>query len=206
MSKLKLKVCGMKDPDNIADLTKLNPDFMGFIFYEKSPRYAGGLDPKIVRALPEDLKKVGVFVNASEESILAKAEAYNLDYVQLHGDENPAFAKKLQNHGLKVIKVFRIADTLPPDMADFAQSADLFLFDTDTKAYGGSGRKFNWELLRQSEIPRPYLLSGGIGPDDVKDVLLLDLPGMIGIDVNSRFETAPGMKNLDTIKEIRPKL
>jgi len=206
MSKHLIKVCGMKDPDNIAGLAALNPDFMGFIFYEKSPRYAGNVDPAVVHGLSSGIRKVGVFVNATRESILAKAETYALDYVQLHGDESPTFAKRLKSEGLKVIKVFRIAEKLPPDMADFAESADLFLFDTDTKAYGGSGKKFDWELLRQNEIPLPYLLSGGIGPGDIAAVARLDLPGMIGIDVNSRFETAPGFKNIELIQQIIPQL
>lgn len=206
MSKHLIKVCGMKDPDNIAGLAALNPDFMGFIFYEKSPRFAGALNPAIVRGLSINIKKVGVFVNATRESILAKAETYALDYVQLHGDESPTFAERLKSEGLKVIKVFRIAEKLPPDMANFAESADLFLFDTDTKAYGGSGKKFDWELLRQNEIPLPYLLSGGIGPGDIAAVARLDLPGMIGIDVNSRFETAPGFKNIELIQQIIPQL
>jgi len=202
MSRLKIKVCGMKHPDNIAEVAALGPDLMGFIFYEKSPRYAGELDPGVVHRLPSEIEKVGVFVNVSVETILAKAEAYTLDYVQLHGDESPEFAERLQNEGLKVIKVFRIADKLPPDMATFEESADLFLFDTDTKAYGGSGRKFDWELLRKNEIPRPYLLSGGIGPEDAEKVVQLNLPRMIGIDVNSRFETEPGQKNIELIAQL----
>lgn len=202
MSRLQFKVCGMKHPDNIAGLAALNPDFMGFIFYEKSPRYAGDLDPEVVRGLPSGIRKVGVFVNASRETILAKAETYGLDYAQLHGDESPAFAERLRREGLKVIKVFRIDASLPSGMADFAESADLFLFDTDTKAYGGSGRKFDWELLRNQTIPRPYLLSGGIAAEDIGAVAQLGLPGMIGIDVNSRFETAPGLKSIELLQEI----
>lgn len=202
MSRLLIKVCGMKQPDNIARVAALGPDLMGFIFYEKSPRYAGHLDPAVVRGLPAGIKKVGVFVNASSETILAKAAAYGLDYVQLHGDESPEFAGRLQSEGLKVIKVFRIAQSPPPDMADFAESAELFLFDTDTKAYGGSGKQFDWELLRQNEIPRPYLLSGGIGSEDAGKVAQIDLPGMIGIDVNSRFETEPGQKNIELLQKI----
>jgi phosphoribosylanthranilate isomerase len=108
--------------------------------------------------------------------------------------------------GLRVIKVFRVGASLPNGMADFTESADLFLFDTDTEAYGGSGRKFDWELLRTQEIPLPYLLSGGIAADDVEGVARLDLPRMIGIDVNSRFETAPGVKNIEMIKRIIPRL
>lgn len=202
MSRLLIKVCGMKQPDNIARVVALGPDLMGFIFYEKSPRYASDLVPAVVRDLPSAIQKVGVFVNATRETILAKAAAYGLDYVQLHGDESPAFAARLKSEGLRVIKVFRIAQSLPPDMADFAESAELFLFDTETKAYGGSGQKFDWELLRQNEIPRPYLLSGGIGPDDVERVAQLGLPGMIGIDLNSRFETAPGMKNIELLAQL----
>lgn len=191
----------MKQPDNIAEVAALGPDFMGFIFFEKSPRYVGDLDPASVIGLPPAIKKVGVFVNASFEAILAKVETYKLDFVQLHGDESPEFAGRLQSEGLKVIKVFRIADKLQPDMAIFADCADLFLFDTDTKAYGGSGRKFDWELLRHNEIPRPYLLSGGIGPEDAEKVAKLNFPNMVGIDVNSRFETMPGQKNIKLLAQ-----
>jgi phosphoribosylanthranilate isomerase len=206
MNRLLIKVCGMRQPDNIAALAGLNPDFMGFIFYEKSPRHAADLDQNVLRECPPGIKKVGVFVNAPLESILAKADHYGLDFIQLHGDEPAEFAARLKQHGLHVIKVFRIAESLPPDMAEFAESSEYFLFDTATKAYGGSGEQFNWSLLREAHIPRPYLLSGGIAPGHIADIKSMRLPGCLGIDINSRFETAPGLKNIELIQQIIPQL
>jgi phosphoribosylanthranilate isomerase len=197
---MKLKVCGMRDQDNIHALSALKPDYMGFIFYEASPRYAGNLPPETLRNL-SGVKKVGVFVNASQQAILHRVEQFGLDMVQLHGDESLEQVEALHNEGLSIIKVFRIHDSIPENSLDFAPYTALFLFDTRTEKYGGSGKKFDWNLLR--EWQPSFLLSGGIGPEDVIELKKWKNPALLGIDVNSRVEITPGLKDISKIKEIK---
>lgn len=206
MSILKWKVCGMRETENIGDLVRLQPDYIGFIFYPKSKRYAEELDPAIVHKIPSDIKKVGVFVNESYEKITSIVAKYNLDYVQLHGDESPAFCEALKTAGINVIKVFRIADHLPDTLSSYVDVADLFLFDTDTKNYGGSGQHFDWSLLEDYPLHIPYLLSGGIEKDDVEQIKQLGHKQLIGIDVNSKFEMRPGYKDLQKLKRLKEEL
>lgn len=206
MKKLKLKVCGMKDPENIQGLLSIRPDFIGFIFYPKSPRYVEGLDEDLILRIPLRIKKVGVFVNESLTKVLKTADQYGLEYIQLHGDEDLEFAKSLKSRGLKVIKVFRIMDTLPISARKYEGVADYFLFDTATANYGGSGRHFDWNILRNYNLSTPFLLSGGVQITDLPRIKQFEINQLVGIDVNSRFEISPGMKKMELIKELKEAL
>lgn len=197
-----VKVCGMKYPDNIVELSQLPINWMGMIFYEKSPRF--------VEQSPiatSNLKRVGVFVNADLDYIVNKIETYNLDYIQLHGNESPDFCKEIRK--IKpVIKAFSISQIDDfANVANYEGSCDYFLFDTKTPQYGGSGMKFDWAILNQYKGDTPFLLSGGIGSEDAKAIKALDHPQMAGIDLNSRFEMEAGLKDINLlanfIKEIR---
>ncbi|MCG8579981.1 MAG: phosphoribosylanthranilate isomerase [Bacteroidales bacterium] len=202
-----IKVCGMRDSSNINELIKLKPDYVGFIFYEKSPRY---IEHKPVVEFSAKTKKVGVFVNASERIINEKRIHFGLDIIQLHGDESPELCFLLKQSGARVMKVFRVDEGF-----DFQQTrryqdyCDYFLFDTQTKAFGGSGKKFNWRLLKNYNNARPVFLSGGIGPDDVNEILEIKDLNLKAIDVNSKFEIKPALKDINLlsvfIDELRKK-
>lgn len=197
---MKLKVCGLKFMENISEVVALAPDYLGFIFYPSSPRFVADLDPILVKEIIGP-KKVGVFVNAEMDVILEAVSKYGLDMVQLHGDESPQFVRAAKENGLRVIKVFRVSNQLPRDMEAYQAVAELFLFDTDTKAFGGSGKQFDWGLLK--DVSHPFLLSGGIGPDDIDRIKELNLKYMVGIDVNSRVEVEPGRKSIAQIKKLK---
>ncbi len=187
----------MKYPDNILEVSELLPDYLGFIFYKKSARYFDGVIPKI----PKSIKKVGVFVNSSLEEIFSKIKEYDLNAIQLHGDETPDFCKNLKQKEIEIIKVFSVSDdfdfeTLKP----FEAYCDYFLFDTKGKLPGGNGVTFNWEILKKYNSRKPFFLSGGIGIEEIKKIKQLDLP-IYAIDVNSKFETEPGLKNVSLSKE-----
>jgi phosphoribosylanthranilate isomerase len=192
----------MLEPENIRQLSTLKPDLIGFIFFPGSPRYAASkLDPGVVKELPADITKTGVFVNAGYEEIVKTAGLFGLNAVQLHGAESPEMCRSLKAAGFKVIKVFH-----PKTQKDITACAayeglcDFFLFDTASKAHGGSGRKFDWILIGKYKGSTPFLLSGGIGPGDEEMISRLQLPLLTGIDLNSRFETAPGLKDIEHLR------
>ena len=193
----------MKYPDNIREVSSLHPDFMGFIFYPNSPRYVGQLDAVSLTSLPTSIKKTGVFVNENLENILTAISKYNLDAVQLHGADNKKLCRKIsQEAKTMVIKVFPIMDASNFRVTgDYEEVADYFLFDTKTDLYGGSGQKFNWNILQEYKGNKPFLLSGGIGADDVKAIRKIEHPKMIGVDLNSRFEIKPGLKNVALLSQ-----
>jgi phosphoribosylanthranilate isomerase len=199
---MQIKVCGMKDAQNIKDLVQLPIDWMGLIFYEKSPRYAGDLDANVLDIVPPSIQKVGVFVNASIENILDRIRQYDLQAVQLHGDESPAFCRELKKHNIQVIKTFSIEEA--DDLAQcifYENTCDYFLFDTKTPQYGGSGKKFDWQFLFFHKGEIPFFLSGGIGLEDAKTIQQLNFPQLHAVDLNSRFEIMPGLKDIDKIKK-----
>lgn len=200
---LKIKVCGMKQSPNIQALAKIAPDYMGFIFYKKSKRYApSALSPETVKKLPEDIKTVGVFVKDDWQTVWQTAQSYALDFVQLHGGESPEFCRKLTEKGLKVIKVFSINSGFDFEKTrPFQACAKFFLFDTQTPQYGGSGKKFDWQLLQNYPNQLPVFLSGGIDLPDAQGILNIKDLNIHAIDINSRFETAPGVKNIEKIKQ-----
>ncbi|MDR3651395.1 MAG: phosphoribosylanthranilate isomerase [Paludibacter sp.] len=196
-----IKICGMKFPENIQAVAVLKPDFMGFIFYPKSPRFAEPLDIATLKALPKSIKKIGVFVNENLENILTIAYKYDLDGVQLHGTELVDMCTELKKVGYIVIKAFPIAEAYNFKVTkDYEGACDYFLFDTKTDAYGGSGLKFNWKMLDEYLGETPFLLSGGIAADDAEAILKIEHKKFAGIDLNSKFELKPGLKNIDLLK------
>jgi phosphoribosylanthranilate isomerase len=199
---MKLKICGMKFPENILKVGALLPDFMGFIFWEKSSRYFDGEIPR----LPKYIKKVGVFVDESIENIQSKIEKYNLDCIQLHGTESVEFCQKLKEIPIEIIKVFSIKDNFDFEiLREFESVCDYFLFDTKGELPGGNGATFDWNLLKKYPSNKPFFLSGGIGIEEIKLLKIMNLP-VYGIDVNSKFETEPGLKNIELLKSFQYKL
>ena len=200
---MQIKICGLRDPENIREIAALQPDFMGFIFYPNSPRYVGQLDAGSLTSLPTSIKKTGVFVNENLENILTAISKYNLDAVQLHGADNKKLCRKIRQEAkTMVIKVFPIMDASNFRVTgDYEDVADFFLFDTKTDLYGGSGQKFNWNILQEYTGNKSFLLSGGIGADDVKALRAIEHPLLAGVDLNSKFELKPGLKNVALLKQ-----
>ncbi len=199
---MKLKVCGMREPGNIADLIKVNPDYIGMIFYSKSPRF---INLPIIK-IKEDILKVGVFVNESFPEILIKVKNFELDLVQLHGDEPARTCHDLFRKNIKVIKAFSVDVSFDFDrLNEFESYCELFLFDTRGVTPGGTGKQFNWDLLKHYSGNTNYFLSGGI---DVCDVPALfehkeKDERMTGVDINSKFEIRPAYKDIEKIKEFK---
>ncbi len=198
----------MRDSKNIEAIAALNPNYMGFIFYEKSPRfveYTNALET--IKQLPEKIRKTGVFVNAELDYIIQKAKQYQLHTIQLHGHESPAFCDRVKEQGFEVFKAFQIDEDFDfKSLTLYENSCDYFLFDTKTKAYGGSGKKFNWNLLQKCTSSNPIILSGGIDIDDVDDIKSISSVNIYATDINSKFEIEPGLKNVDKVKLFIEKL
>ncbi|MDA9339691.1 phosphoribosylanthranilate isomerase [Polaribacter sp.] len=226
---MKLKVCGMKHGENIQDVAALHPDYMGFIFYEQSKRNFEGIIPE----LPSSIKKTGVFVNEYPEILISLVEEYQLDAVQLHGDESLGYVTslkdqlaerralfieenkhqkkkknkhKISNKKVEIIKVFGIKDTFDFEvLRPYVEVVDFFLFDTKGKERGGNGVQFDWSVLESYPFEKPFFLSGGIGleaVEEVQKVLHSKLP-VYGLDVNSKFESTPGVKNIEALKKFK---
>jgi len=191
----------MREPDNVSEVAVLKPDYMGFIFYAESPRFVNALAYNIVHLVSIlDIEPVAVFVNASIDSIQQITELYGFTTVQLHGNETPEICIALRENGLKVIKSFSINDRLDLDETKpYRDCCDYFLFDTKTPAYGGSGKQYNWSILQDYNGVTPFFLSGGIGPNDAERILSFKHPGLLGIDINSRFEIKPALKDVRLI-------
>ena len=191
-----IKVCGMREADNIRAVEALGVDMMGFIFWPKSSRYVSQRPDY----LPKRVKRVGVFVDEDPEQVKRLADDYALDYIQLHGQESPSYIFQLR--GLHVIKAFNIS--IAEDLLQtqpYEGLVDFFLFDAKGKSVGGNGEKFNWDVLDAYQGATPFLLSGGIGSDDAERVNAFYHPKCIGIDLNSRFELSPGLKDVAKLKE-----
>ena len=200
---LKIKVCGMRHRHNILDLVKVKPDYIGFIFYPKSPRYAGSiLKPEITAMIPENIRKTGVFVNADSEEIKETCRKYNLNTVQLHGMESPVQCRELKDEGYEIIKAFSLKNKKDIKKTEaYKETCDFFLFDTPTLQYGGSGQKFDWSILSGYDPVLPFFLSGGIENGDASGILKECPVRPYALDINSRFETAPGLKNIETVEQ-----
>lgn len=215
MKNVKLKICGMKHLENIQEVASLHPDYLGFIFYEKSPRNFEGIIPEI----PLSTKKVGVFIDANIDFIKKKINQYNLEIIQLHGDESVDYIKELKTNCLVersrdlevrfsqeliIWKVFSIKDEFDFELLKLYEGVvDAFLFDTKGKQKGGNGYTFNWNVLKEYNSKTPIVLSGGIGLDELTQlerILKTDLPIQV-IDVNSKLEESPGLKSIKKVKE-----
>ncbi len=199
---LKIKVCGMRDPGNIAGVAAEKPDFMGFIFYPKSKRFAGfDAQTEILDAVCETIRKVGVFVNEIPEQVLATGRAWKLDAIQLHGQETPDYCRQIKKSGLPVFKAFPINESFDFEiLKEYQNCCDYFLFDTKGSLPGGTGQKFNWQQLENYHLDVPFFLSGGIGPDDVESIRKFHHPQLFGIDINSGFEISPGIKDVEKVR------
>lgn len=198
---LKIKVCGMRDPHNLEQVCDLAPDLIGYIFYKGSKRFVGSSpDPSLFSIPGPGIKRVGVFVNEELLQVKRAIELYHLDAVQLHGKEPAEYCRELAREGLELIKVL---DPYGPDpgFREFKELVDYFLFDSAGQGKGGSGEKFDWKILEKDPLASPYFLSGGIGPGDAEMIRSMQLPGMMGVDVNSRFEVSPGLKDVTGLKE-----
>ena len=203
---MRVKVCGMTEIDQIRQLDAMGVDFAGFIFYPKSPRYVlRHLTGEQVKKARFRLGKVGVFVNATYDDVMRQVDSFGLDMVQLHGDETPRFCEQLANY-ITVVKVFRMGENDPIDwlIRPYQDSCDMFLFDTEGVGYGGTGKKFNWETLRPAHIDKLFFLSGGIEPGDVEKLKAFEREPiarkLFAIDINSKFELSPGVKDLKKIR------
>lgn len=197
---MKVKVCGMRDAANIKALGQLKIDLIGFIFYPKSSRYAAVL-PEI--EIPSKIKRVGVFVNASFEVIEQRTKSFKLDYLQLHGDETPEYCQALHAKGYSIIKAFAVDEYFDFEQLNaYKPFCDFFLLDAKGKSYGGNGIQFNWNILKKYVVDMPFFLSGGIDLNAINKIQNLQLPQLYGIDVNSRFEISPGLKNIPKVKQL----
>jgi phosphoribosylanthranilate isomerase len=206
MSKnLKIKVCGMKFTQNREQVETLEIDMLGYIFYSPSQRFVG--DTTDTGLFNSGKAKVGVFVNENAFEILALAKNLELEFIQLHGKENPKTCGILKNQGVKIIKAFSIDEEFKfKTITAFADVVDYFLFDTKTKQYGGSGKKFNWKILDNYRGETPFFLSGGIKPEDAQTIKSLSHPNLAGVDLNSGFEDEPGLKNIEKLNYFINKL
>jgi phosphoribosylanthranilate isomerase len=195
----------MRTPENIAALSDLAPDYMGFIFWKLSKRFVSDPTPD----LPASIKKTGVFVDATLTYILDIAKQHQLQAVQLHGEESPTFCQKLQTTGLEIIKAFAVDDTFDFSVLETYDSVcDYFLFDTKGPLPGGNGSRFDWLILCNYPLTKPFFLSGGIGPGDqgaIASIISLNLP-VYAIDINSKFEKQAGLKNIEIIKQFKSTL
>ena len=200
ITQMKVKVCGMRDAENIREVEALGIDMMGFIFWPKSSRYVSARPAY----LPQKCKRVGVFVDATVDAIRQHIINYSLDIIQLHGHESPDFIRQIRllcDDSIAIIKAFNIATKEDLDTtAPYAGLADYFLFDTKGPSAGGNGEKFDWSILDTYHGDTPFLLSGGIGPDDAERIKSFHHPKCIGVDLNSRFEIEPGIKDIIKLK------
>jgi phosphoribosylanthranilate isomerase len=205
---LKIKICGLRESQNIIEVAALHPDMMGFILYPASPRYAGlTMDHETLQNISPTIIKTGVFVNDDFKTIIESVEKFSLDCVQLHGAETPDLCFQLKGKGLRVIKTFNITVSYNFNKcSDYIPVTDYFLFDTAVAGFGGSGYKFDWQELNNYNLEHPFILSGGISSDDISKLTEVKNPSFSGIDLNSRFEIRPGLKDFETLKNFISKI
>ena len=204
--KIKVKICGMREPENIREVAACHPDFMGFIFYPGSLRFVGN-DFQLPADFPEEVSRVGVFVQESPEIIFKLAELHDLDYIQLHGGESVEQCRELKQRGLNIIKVFSVGEGFDfHEVKEFVSVADYFLFDTKSNTYGGSGKTFDWSLLNQYAENIPFFLSGGLTPLNYDSALQVKTTNLAALDFNSGFEVKPGLKSSALVKSVIIKL
>ena len=194
----------MREAENIMDVAMLKPDLMGFIFHRPSPRDASKtLLSGLSDTFPAGIRRVGVFVDSDIDTVRRMVLKYSLDLVQLHGKESPETCLEIKNSGVGIIKAFNIrkSDDFSRCMP-YVPFTDYFLFDAFTLKHGGSGTKFDWEILEEYRLDHPFFLSGGIGPDDSEKIFRINNPAFYGVDLNSRFEIRPGVKNTGALKNL----
>lgn len=197
---MKIKVCGLKEPDNIKAVAELNPDYVGFINFSGSPRFIADMPRHVIDDLPAKIIKTGVFVNYSLEMISMLMREYGFNAVQLHGFENPEFCEALKGRVI-VIKAFGVDENFDfSQLEPYIDHVDYFLFDAKTDKYGGSGISFNWKVLDNYKLDVPFFLSGGLSLDNLDEVLQINHPQFYLVDLNSRFEVTAGVKDIEKLK------
>ena len=208
---MNIKVCGITELKQLQQLDGLEIDYAGLIFYKQSPRYIGEkISKKDLKHADFDLKKVGVFVDPDLSDVIDAIDDYGLDVVQLHGNESPELCDDLSTE-VEVIKAFRINEDSDIDemVAPFDAACDFYLFDTKPptqETFGGTGNQFDWKILSRAKIEKPFFLSGGIRPDDGPKLKAFRHPDLFGVDINSKFETAPGIKDMKLILQLKQSL
>jgi phosphoribosylanthranilate isomerase len=199
--KVQIKVCGMRDSANIQEVAGLKPDYLGFIFYDQSPRYVG--TEFKMPDFRKKTKRVGVFVNHPVEFIFRQLEQYTLDAVQLHGDEQAEVCARIKSRGITVIKSFPVdSDFDFSRTLEYQYKADFFLFDTKGKSYGGTGQAFDWNHLKKYSSPTPFFLSGGLSEENISKLAAIQNPSLYAVDLNSGVEDSPGMKNKSKLEKV----
>lgn len=195
---VKIKICGMTDIDNISKILFLEPDYLGFVFYQQSPRCVlGKVNPDLLSIIPRKVKRTGVFMNSSANEIREYVSTYGLQALQLHGTESPEMCAELRNAGLEIIKAFNLKTERDfEEVWQYNECADYFLFDTKSQAFGGSDTSFDWQLILRQPIRKPWFLAGGINPKNIREAAQ---SGAVGLDINSRFEIEPGIKDYDKL-------
>jgi phosphoribosylanthranilate isomerase len=208
----RIKVCGMTLPAQVLALDEMGVDLAGFIFYPKSPRFVGNkISPEKMRQIKGRIAKVGVFVNMPYDELMEMVESYRLDMVQLHGDETPRFCEQVANY-VTVVKAFRLSDNDPIDwmVRPYHDTTDMYMFDTLGAGYGGTGKKFDWNVLKKSPIEKLYFLSGGIEPGDEEKLKeFINEPiakKLFAIDINSKFEVSAGVKDIEKVRQFVEKM
>ena len=202
---MRIKVCGMTQMDQVMQLSEMGVAFAGFIFYPKSPRYVfRDMTTSQIKRL-NNINKVGVFVNASIEEVLHLVDECRLQAVQLHGDESPRYCEKIADY-VSVVKAFRLSDhdSVEWTIKNYSESCDMYMFDTMGSGYGGTGKKFDWSVLTGAAIEKPFFLSGGIEPGDEQKLKEFSqeqvASSLFAVDINSKFETRPGIKDLEKVQ------
>lgn len=197
---MKIKVCGLREAGNIEAVAALKPDYMGFIWYAQSPRYVYRLPEAVLRSLPADIIKTAVFVNEHIDIVRALIHQFDFNAVQLHGQESPEYCAELKQE-VQVLKAFGLDEYFDfEQLKAYVGKVDYFLFDTKTEKHGGSGRIFNWDVLNEYNLDVPFFLSGGLSLDNLAEIKNIKHPALYGVDLNSRFETAPGIKSIEKLK------
>lgn len=202
---MRIKVCGMTQPEQVAQLSGLGVTFAGFIFYPKSPRYVFKHMTTTQIRKENSVNKVGVFVNATIEEVLHMVDECRLHMVQLHGDESPKYCEKIADY-VSVVKAFRLSENDSVDwmIRPYMEVCDMFMFDTMGAGYGGTGKKFDWSMIRNTVIGKPFFLSGGIEPGDEASLRQFSAEpvakALFAVDINSRFESSPGVKDMEKVK------
>ena len=205
---MKIKICGMREAGNLLAIADLNPDFLGFIFYEQSVRCVrDALAATVLHGLPQSICKVGIFVDADLDEVCRAATRYHLDFVQLHGAETPAYCQQARAQGLRLVKAFAVDDAFDFAQLDaYASVCDYFLFDTKGELPGGNGTAFDWTVLNHYTGAVPFFLSGGLGLATVDQLTEFRHPQLCGFDFNSQLETAPGLKDVAATRQVIERL
>lgn len=206
MKELKIKVCGLRNPSNVAEVVALQPHYMGFILYPPSPRYLSlKTAGRLVKNIPSTIQKVGVLVNEPIENALMIAQSGFFDLLQLHGCENVDYCGKLSDY-IGIIKAFPVYEALPAGLSDYQAVCKMFLFDTGGEKHGGNGKSFEHKILSDYSLDKEFILGGGISSTDPAHIKSIKTNNMIGVDLNSRFEVEPGIKDIKLLKSFMKKI